>query len=998
VANDQAGLVGRATELAVLDRLLDRVADGQPATALVDGDAGIGKTRLLDELAERVTSRSGLVVRGSAPPTSGDPMPLAAISRMLRDILRQLGPDDGEAIVARSLGLGHLQPAWRLNPTQAPPATSSVALAEELLDVVDSLARDRPLVALLVDDVQWADPATLDVLAYIARSARESRVLIVVTARLDEAAADAPIRRIRAELLRAGAIAMALGPLEPDAAAMFVSGLVGPDVPARRLGEITGLGRGNPLFLRELVDADEGHPAGDRHALPESLVALTRARLGRLSEARLAILQVVATVGDGCTEDLVIRSLGQPESATIADIRPLAEARLLTRVDGGSLAIGHPVLREVVLADALDSQLRRIQATVARLAAADPKLLPGTDIERLIRLANLWHGAGDMIRALPALVRAAEAAEGSFAFATAFDLYTKALRIVDSAAPVAERRIGFQPRPADDSMADLRRRAADSAILAGDPVTAIEWLDQALHGLPDGDVRDRLAFTRARALLALGDAPAALEIYRSELGDRRGHEIGGSARVGYARALIAAGQAEEAVSVAASALVAARAGRSRSDEETALLVLGTALTRSGNRDAGMDRLHEARSLRQRVAGESAIRPRVSRVMDLTGGMVDAASAAESAGSLTHAGDLTRDAAAAARRWGAEGEIARLRIAEATGAIDSGRWSEALAILDETAEHAGSMVASLARRARIAALRGAWERATADLDRCESGLIRARSEDRAAYAIALTELRSWRRQNAAATAAATEGLVLARGAAFIDQLELVTLAVRSHVDVALAARAVRSEPQAREQEEIALALTEPVHPDDLLGQPRAFALATTMQAELARLGPAPAEPWTAARDAWQTDGSAWWRAYASFREGEALLGAPGRRDPARTALTEARSLAGALEAAPLLAEIDALAARGRVELGAAPVEAPRPNAARKLPISERELEVLVLIAKGLTNKEIASALFISERTAAHHVGHIFDKLGVSSRVEAAGWAHQAGVLEGSAGAT
>ena len=987
-------LVGRAAELAMLSSLIERAADGQPTTAVLEGEAGIGKTRLLDEVADRVRARQGMVVRGDAPPTSGEPMPFAAISRLLRDLLRQLGPDEREPLIERSLGLGHLQPAWRLMPA-APPPTSSAAMSEGLLDVARTVAEARPLLAILIDDLQWADPATLDLLAYVARSTGESPILMIFAARLQETPAEAPLRRMRAELLRVGATPIALGPLDADEASRYVSNLDEAGMPAARHREIAALGRGNPLFLRELVTATRGRSGGDGDtALPESLVALTRSRLTGLSEAEVTILQVVATVGAGCTEEIVIRTLAQPEAATIEKLRRLLDGRLLVREPDESLAIGHPVMRDVVLGDALDAQRRRICAAVAGLVAASPEILPGSEAERRIRLANLWFSAGDRIRAFPALVRAAEAAERSFAFGTAYDLYAKALRIADSAAPAApDRKLGFQPPAEDASLVDLRRRAADVAILAGEPQVAVDWLDLAQHQATKPETRDRLAFTRARAYLALGDAPAAVEIYRTALGGERSHEIEGSARVGYARALIATGRAEEAVPVAASALVAARAAGSRTDEETALLVLGTALTRSGDRDAGMERLHEARGLHARMAAESAIRPRVSRVMDLTAGMAEAASAAESAGSPTHAGALIRDAAAAAKRWGAEGEIARLRIADAARAIDAGRWNEALGILDETAAQSGSMVASLGRRARIAALRGAWERATADLDRCAAATIRSRPEDRATYAIALTELRSWRRQHEAATASATEGLVLARDAGLVDQLELVALAVRSHVDVVLAARAVRSEPLAREHEEIARGLADSVRPADLSGQPRAFALASTIHAELARLEAASAEPWSVGRAAWESDGSVWWTAYAAFREGEALLGATGRRDAARAVLTKARSLAGPLEAAPLLAEIDALAARGRVEVVAAPVDVPRPAAARKLPISERELEVLVLIAKGLTNKEIATELFISERTAAHHVGHIFDKLGVSSRVEAAGLAHQAGVLVG-----
>ena len=514
---ERAGLVGRAPEIATLDALIERAADGQPATAFVDGPAGIGKTRILGEIADRVVDRGGLVLQGAAPPTAGEPMPFAAISRLLKDALGRLAPDERLGLIQRSPSLGHLQPAWRADPSLGPPPTSSVALSDDLVEVVDALADERPLVALLVDDLQWADPTTLDLLAYLARAPRESRVLLVAAARLDEVGQDAPLRRMRAELLRIGARSIALGPLPSDAAAELLTALLGPDVPARRSAEIATLGGGNPLFLRELAESGAGAPAGAA-PLPETLVALTRSRLTGLTETQLAALQVVMTVGHGCTEHLVVRVMGQPEAVTIADIAMLVGGRMLVRGEPGVLQPGNPVLREVVLADTLEAQLRRIRSAAAKAIAADPALVSGTEVERLLRLANLWDGAGDQVRTLPALVRAAEAAEASYAFASAFELYAKALRILDAPAPTTDRRIGFQaPAPAargGDSLADLRGRAANAAILAGDPATAIDWIDAAVAEVSDGHARDRLLFTRARAMLALGDAAGDVATYR----------------------------------------------------------------------------------------------------------------------------------------------------------------------------------------------------------------------------------------------------------------------------------------------------------------------------------------------------------------------------------------------------------------------------------------------------------------------------------------------------
>jgi DNA-binding NarL/FixJ family response regulator len=151
-------------------------------------------------------------------------------------------------------------------------------------------------------------------------------------------------------------------------------------------------------------------------------------------------------------------------------------------------------------------------------------------------------------------------------------------------------------------------------------------------------------------------------------------------------------------------------------------------------------------------------------------------------------------------------------------------------------------------------------------------------------------------------------------------------------------------------------------------------------------------WAAAADAWEQARAPLETAHAMFRESNARLTSHGDRELARTRLAAARGIATDLGAALLLGEIGALAVRARMELDA-PRHAgppPEPTAAERLGLSERELEVLLLVERGMTNRQIAETLFITEKTAGHHVSHILDKLGVASRVEAAGVAHRAGM--------
>jgi DNA-binding NarL/FixJ family response regulator len=151
-------------------------------------------------------------------------------------------------------------------------------------------------------------------------------------------------------------------------------------------------------------------------------------------------------------------------------------------------------------------------------------------------------------------------------------------------------------------------------------------------------------------------------------------------------------------------------------------------------------------------------------------------------------------------------------------------------------------------------------------------------------------------------------------------------------------------------------------------------------------------WHRAADAGVAEGDPSRTAYARFREAEAVLASRGERARAVDALTAANATANGLGAEPLLREIEALARRARIELSDEPTTLPALPEPRldTLGLTPRELEVLRLLAIGYTNPQIGEALYISRKTASHHVSSVLAKLGVTTRVEAAGVAHRAGL--------
>jgi DNA-binding NarL/FixJ family response regulator len=151
-------------------------------------------------------------------------------------------------------------------------------------------------------------------------------------------------------------------------------------------------------------------------------------------------------------------------------------------------------------------------------------------------------------------------------------------------------------------------------------------------------------------------------------------------------------------------------------------------------------------------------------------------------------------------------------------------------------------------------------------------------------------------------------------------------------------------------------------------------------------------WHRAADAGVADGDPYRTAYARFREAEAVLASGGDRARAVETLTVANATADGLGAEPLRREIEALARRARIEMSHEPTTPPSPPEPRfaSLGLTPRELEVLRLLAGGYTNPQIGEALYISRKTASHHVSSVLAKLGVTSRVEAAGIAHRVGL--------
>jgi DNA-binding NarL/FixJ family response regulator len=230
------------------------------------------------------------------------------------------------------------------------------------------------------------------------------------------------------------------------------------------------------------------------------------------------------------------------------------------------------------------------------------------------------------------------------------------------------------------------------------------------------------------------------------------------------------------------------------------------------------------------------------------------------------------------------------------------------------------------------------------------------------------------------------------------LRLYAAAVRAQADLAERARALGDEEAARlaqARAEQALARAETVNEN---GSPGTAAYQDLCRAEASRAAASTDPgPWSAAIDSFEAMSYPFFAALCRQRRAEVLLAA-GDRAAATADLADARAVAASLGAKPLLAEIESLARRARLDVDVAPVEAaagnglPADDMASQLGLTAREMDVLRLVAEGLTNREIAARLYISDKTASVHVSRILAKLDVRSRVEAAGVAHRLGIAD------
>ncbi len=973
-----ATLIGRDRELATVTSALR--ADADRPLLVVAGEAGIGKSHLVAAAVTQARGRGQVVLRGWCLDL-WEELPFLAIVDVVRDLA---GHDDRRLLKAALAAC----PSYVEQQIIAlvPELESDTQPAARGSGRIESWQRERVFaaimlllraaaelapVAVVIEDLHWADPSTQDLIRYANSPSHTHNVPIVVTTRIEGGAAS----WLRDLASTATAIWLELNPLGRRESDELVASLR-PHSRAEA-GLIFERSGGNPLFIEHLAAA---RVVDD---LPPSLETLLIERLAELDQAELDVVRALAVVGrsldDAAAGALVDRSADDLARA----LRSLRARRLVERTGAHQYGLHHALVAEVVRSQTTDAQARDIHRRAARvLAARGDQATAGAIADHLAAVDDRLGEARWRLAA----------ARYADALAAPFEAARQWRRLVELSRDDATADL-------DLTLVELYLSTFSALKRANEALLAADLADEALNRLPARstaaeEVRVYYEIARFRHLR---DPQQAIELLEHAI------EIGEQLRPTpeYLRAveqLVTVQNRVEAGNYQRQAMLIERALRAATEAglhaEQKLLTASLAW--------------RAMALAERRRAFELVDRALAVVVDPPDPPIEAVTAIYSTDVLLKYGVLDRvvaigtTAIALAQSFGQQDTFEALLIRSNT--------LEALRELGRTADMASLVVPTTTALTRSTALAHSD---IAALRLAEGDLAAAARfwDDNAAllgdwglqfdreFRLLRDEFLLWagRADEVGPDALAVlQPLALTAESALAGGL--LVLAMRACADRAVAARMVDDAAGAAAatsdaQELIALAescVSDPFADRDV--PITATADAASWRAERSRVaGAQDAGAWAEAATRWTDLDRPHRAAYALWRQAEALLADPNARAAAKPVLVAATEAARGH--APLVEAVATLAQRAHIV-----VSAPQASPARLAPapfgLTGRELMVVRLLGQGQTNGEIAAALFISTKTASVHVSSILRKMQVTSRVQAAAIAAQTGLLHDS----
>jgi DNA-binding CsgD family transcriptional regulator len=930
-------LIGREAESSALAAACDAVRAGNGRCVLVTGEAGIGKTRLVGH----ALAQAGLpVYTGAARSTVAEPY--AAVAQVLRDCLRQ-SPDLFQSGAALAPYCARLLPELGVPPQDA----GESALVEALRGVF-AIAGSRGPAAVVLDDLHWADEATLALLPVLAGGLKDVPIVLIALAR-DEVPADIHrLRRMRAQLRReSDLVELPLRPFDLTDTGRLAAAVTGEELEAEVVAALHDRAQGIPFYVEEIAGTlalDGRRAEAGGLPLPETVLDAVLLRTEALSLDARNALERAAVVG----ERFAVEHVAAPDAEALAEA---LDTGFLVEAGPGHLEFRHALVRDAVYQAIPWTRRRSLHTSVARS-------LDGAGASAAER-ATHWLGAGDVERARAALGEAAAASVDVYAYRDAAKLYERALDLAGGT---------------DLARFELLERLAVCAELAGDLAASARAWREVIDGRRGRGEVERVAEAEAaigRVLALRGSTERALAAWFAA-----------------ADAFAACGRQEDS---GRSRLAAANVLQYTGRLQPALAAVEAVLD-SLPPDATADVGSRARSLRGIVLGKlgetAQARESVHAALSeaLSAGHQPSAAAAYQALAVVH--ENAAEFGAAAEAYEVAIDYCESTGIEATGYICSsclchvlrqrGEWRRSLALsrslLDDPATDEVSRAIAAVVTSQIHACRG--ERRPARMRVMEAAPVLRQmrvfgAEMECSWTFARLELL----EGSEETALEHCRDVLRRWDESDDlHYSLNALSWSTGVFAAYG-----------QEEDLNRAVRALATMAAVSGNSEALAMLSRALGELARAEGAP----DAAVEHFQ-------RALELHREIElphdraellvtaaAAASDAGLVDQAREWLADARLQARRLGARPL----QAAAERALAELGGADAG---PGAAAGL--TPRQLQVIRRVAEGHTNREIATELYLSVRTVDMHVRHSLIALGCRSRMDAARKAAGLGLLE------
>lgn len=965
--------VGRTEEF---DRLVDRLAAaqrGEPSACLLAGDAGVGKTRLLAEVARRASAEQMTVLVGHCVDLGDVGLPYLPFTEVLRAVTA--AGTAGAELTQRYPVLGPLLGGGLAAPEPAHPgAANQLYVFDAVAALLAEFSAARP-VLLVIEDLHWADQSTRDLLRFLLSRLERQRLLIVGSYRADDLHRRHPLRPLLAELARLQHVGrLHLAPLPDAEIAVLVRSMNADGMANTDVSRIVERAEGNAFYAEQLLQASMDR---DTDAVPVALADVLLARLEQLPAAAQRVVRIAAVAGRRVQHALLRDASGLGDVDLDGALREAVTRHVLMPGEDQTYAFRHALLREAAYSDLLPGERVRLHALFAELLAKGVSFT-GSAAE----LAFHRRESNDLAGALVAALDAAEEARRLGAPAERLHQLQGALALW-SAVPDAAELTGRDE-------VSVMLSASNAAAQAGESQRAVALTRAALDRVDspaDLELAARVRYTLAQNLITV-DLDQAAYAETSAALDLLPAEPPSAARTWAAATHVRTAFFVDDIPGARRAAEEALGSAETLGLDAAWADTMVSLTRMDQRHTDVDiltaRLEQAHQ-RARRSGDSDVEMRATYTLAViryeVGDLVGALRWLD--GGVQRAIDL-------GLTWSLYG--AETRHLQVVVRYVAGDWDGSLRAADLGASAPSSAQFVATAGMFVAVGRGdseAGQRLAVEFRLGHDHPIRMLTAGSCSV-----DLASWTEPERALslTEQTIETVSQLWGPEVLGFLRLLALALGALANQANSARMLGDEraagstveqadrciDQVRQIASTSIACRGP------LGVEAAAWLARA-EAEWGRArGSRDPEPWRAVVDAYGY-GHVYEQARGRWRLAEALLAADERAAAADEARA-AHEVAGRLGARPLATAVEALVRRGRLDAGL-------PGVVREpSPLTPREHDVLALLSKGRTNRQIGRELYISDKTASVHVSNIIAKLAASGRTEAVAIAHRRGLID------